>query len=193
MRVTPTELPEVLVVEPRVFGDERGYFLETFQARRYAQAGIPGPFVQDNLSFSRRGVLRGLHYQHPHGQGKLVWVLQGEVFDVAVDIRRGSPTFGRWVGVWLSAENRRQVWIPPGFAHGFCVVSETALFAYKCTDYYAPEAEGTVRWDDPDLGIAWPVRDPIVSPKDAAGLRLRDVPAERLPPYRRKEGRCGSW
>ncbi len=186
MRVTPTELPEVLVVEPRVFGDERGYFLETFQARRYAQAGIPGPFVQDNLSFSRRGVLRGLHYQHPHGQGKLVWVLQGEVFDVAVDIRRGSPTFGRWVGVWLSAENKRQLWIPPGFAHGFCVVSETALFTYKCTDYYAPEAEGTVRWDDPELGIAWPVSDPIVSPKDAAGLRLREIPAQRLPPYRRR-------
>ncbi len=183
MRVTPTDLPDVLIVEPRVYEDERGYFLETFQAHRYAQAGIPGPFVQDNLSFSRQGVLRGLHYQHPHAQGKLVWVLQGEVFDVAVDIRKGSPTFGRWVGVWLSAENRRQVWIPPGFAHGFCVVSETALFTYKCTDYYAPEAEGTVRWDDPDLGIAWPVSKPIVSPKDARGLRLKEIPAERLPPY----------
>ncbi len=183
MRVTPTDLPDVLIVEPRVYEDERGYFLETFQAHRYAQAGIPGPFVQDNLSFSRQGVLRGLHYQHPHAQGKLVWVLQGEVFDVAVDIRKGSPTFGRWVSVWLSAENRRQVWIPPGFAHGFCVVSETALFTYKCTDYYAPEAEGTVRWDDPDLGIAWPVSKPIVSPKDARGLRLKEIPAERLPPY----------
>ncbi|RMG87623.1 MAG: dTDP-4-dehydrorhamnose 3,5-epimerase [Candidatus Dadabacteria bacterium] len=183
MRVVETELPGVLLVEPRVFGDERGYFLETYQARRYAEAGIPGPFVQDNLSFSRRGVLRGLHYQHPHGQGKLVWVLQGEVFDVAVDIRRGSPFFGRWVGVRLSAENKRQLWIPPGFAHGFCVVSETALFAYKCTDYYAPEAEGTVRWDDPALAIDWPVADPVVSAKDAAGLRLAEIPPERLPAY----------
>ncbi|GAB4263307.1 MAG: dTDP-4-dehydrorhamnose 3,5-epimerase [Thermoleophilia bacterium] len=183
MRVVETELPGVLLVEPRVFGDERGYFLETYQARRYAEAGIPGPFVQDNLSFSRRGVLRGLHYQHPHGQGKLVWVLQGEVFDVAVDIRRGSPFFGRWVGVRLSAENKRQLWIPPGFAHGFCVVSETALFAYKCTDYYAPEAEGAVRWDDPALGIDWPVADPVISAKDAAGLRLAEIPPERLPAY----------
>ncbi len=183
MRVVPTEIPGVLVVEPRVFGDRRGYFLETFQARRYAEAGIAGPFVQDNLSFSQQGVLRGLHYQHPRPQGKLVWVLQGEVFDVAVDIRRGSPTFGRWVGVRLSAENKRQLWIPPGFAHGFCVVSETALFTYKCTDYYAPEAEGTIRWDDPDLGIGWPVAGPALSAKDAAAPRLREVPPERLPPY----------
>ena len=183
MRVVPTDLPDVLVVEPRVFGDHRGYFLETFQARRYAEAGIPGPFVQDNLSFSQRGVLRGLHYQHPHAQGKLVWVLQGEVFDVAVDIRRGSPTFGRWVGVRLSGENKRQLWIPPGFAHGFCVLSETALFTYKCTDYYAPEDEGTVRWDDPDLGIEWPVEEPALSAKDAAAPMLAEIPVERLPPY----------
>ena len=181
MRVEPTELPGVLILEPKVFGDARGFFTETWHARRYAEAGLPEAFVQDNLSFSQRGVLRGLHYQNPHGQGKLVYVLQGTVFDVAVDIRVGSPTFGRWIGVTLSAENRRQFWVPPGFAHGFCVTSETALFAYKCSDYYAPEHEGSVLWNDPAIGIAWPVESPTLSAKDAAALRLAEVDRARLP------------
>ena len=141
MNVIETKLPGVLIVEPKVFGDDRGYFFETWQKSRYEAMGIKGKFVQDNVSFSAHGVLRGLHYQHPHDQGKLVSVLQGEVFDVAVDIRVGSPTFGQWVGVHLSGDNYRQLWIPPGFAHGFCVLSDTALVAYKCTDYYAPGAE----------------------------------------------------
>jgi dTDP-4-dehydrorhamnose 3,5-epimerase len=180
MRIETTALTGVLVLEPRVFGDARGYFLETWNVRRYAEAGLPSGFVQDNVSFSARGVLRGLHFQQPHAQGKLVHVLQGEVFDVAVDIRPDSPTFGGWVGVTLSAESHRQVWIPPGFAHGFCVTSETALFAYKCTDYYCPECEGTVLWNDPDIGIVWPIEQPLLSAKDAAAPRLRDLPRERL-------------
>lgn len=183
MKVTATALPGVLVVEPQVFGDARGFFLESWNRRRYAAAGIDVDFVQDNLSRSARGVLRGLHFQYPHPQGKLVSVLEGEVYDVAVDIRPGSPDFGRWAAVTLSAQNRRQFYVPPGFAHGFCVVSEYALFAYKCTDFYAPEAEGSVRWDDPDLGIPWPVRAPRLSAKDAAAARLADWPAARLPPY----------
>jgi len=172
MQVTPTAIADVLLVQPAVHRDTRGHFLETFHAERYAQAGIPGPFVQDNLSFSRRGVLRGLHYQWPRPQGKLVHVLQGEVFDVAVDIRRDSPTFGRWVGATLSAENHHQLWIPPGFAHGFCVTSDTAQVAYKCTDYYLPENEHCLRWDDPTVNIVWPAVDntpPLVSTKDQAG------------------------
>jgi dTDP-4-dehydrorhamnose 3,5-epimerase len=163
----------MLLVQPQFHADARGYFTETFHAERYAQAGIPGPFVQDNLSFSQQGVLRGLHYQWPGPQGKLVYVLQGEVFDVAVDIRRGSPSFGRWVGVTLSAENHHQLWIPPGFAHGFCVTSDTALVAYKCTEYYAPENEHSIRWDDADIGIAWPVSAPLLSGKDAAAGSLQ--------------------
>jgi len=181
MSVTPTDLPGVLVVEPKAFGDARGYFMETWNARRYADLGLTLPFVQDNVSFSARGVLRGLHYQHPQGQGKLVQALLGEVFDVAVDIRPDSPAFGRWVGMTLSAQNRLQLWIPPGFAHGFCVTSETALFAYKCTAYYCPECEGSIRWDDPDIGIAWPIERPSLSAKDAEAPRLREVPPERLP------------
>lgn len=183
MRVTPLVLPDVLLVEPQVFGDARGYFAETFSAGRYAAAGIPGPFVQDNVSRSRRGVLRGLHLQHPHVQGKLVSVLDGEVFDVAVDVRVGSPTFGRWVGASLSAENHRQLYIPPGFAHGFVVTSDAALFAYKCTEYYHPETERTVRWDDPRIGIAWPVDDPLVSPKDQAAPLLHELEQAQLPRY----------
>jgi dTDP-4-dehydrorhamnose 3,5-epimerase len=179
--VTPLAIPEVLLVEPRVFGDARGYFVETFSAARYAEAGVPGPFVQDNVSRSRRGVLRGLHLQHPHAQGKLVSVLEGEVFDVAVDVRVGSETFGRWVGEYLSAENHRQVYVPPGFAHGFVVTSDHALFSYKCTDYYHPETERTVRWDDPCIGVAWPVDAPIVSEKDRAGVPLAEVPEALLP------------
>lgn len=170
MKVIETALPDVHIIEPRVFGDQRGFFMETWNRRRYEELGLPADFVQDNQSGSRRGVLRGLHYQIRQPQGKLVWVIAGEVFDVAVDLRRSSPTFGRWVGVTLSAENRRQLWVPPGFAHGFIVTSETAEFVYKCTDYYAPEHERCIRWDDPDLAIEWPLDEtPIVSEKDAAG------------------------
>ena len=183
MNVVETPLPGVLILEPKVFGDARGFFLETWNRRRHAEAGLPERFVQDNLSRSARGVLRGLHSQHPTAQGKLVSVLQGEVFDVAVDIRVGSPTFGRWAGVLLSGENIRQFWVPEGFAHGFVVTSESALFSYKCTDFYAPRDEVTVLWDDPDIGIDWPVASPTLSAKDAAGLRLKDVPPDRLPSY----------
>ena len=183
MKVIETKLPGVLIVEPKVFGDARGYFLESFQAARYAEAGMAGPFVQDNLSFSRRGILRGLHLQNPRPQGKLVQVLQGEVFDVAVDVRVGSPTFGQWEGVVLSQENARQLYVPPGFAHGFLVTGETALFAYKCTDYYAPQSEISVLWNDPDIGIEWPRIEPQLSAKDAAGLRLADIDSARLPKY----------
>ncbi|MCL5779512.1 MAG: dTDP-4-dehydrorhamnose 3,5-epimerase [Firmicutes bacterium] len=183
MNVLETKLPGVLIIEPDVFGDARGYFMETWQQARYAQAGLPGHFVQDNLSFSTRGVLRGLHFQNPNAQGKLVFVLQGEVFDVAVDIRAGSPTFGQWVGVTLSSENKRQLYIPEGFAHGFCVTSETALFAYKCTDFYNPAAEGGIIWNDPDIGIDWPVEKPVLSPKDNVYPKLKDISRERLPRY----------
>ncbi|MFY2557692.1 dTDP-4-dehydrorhamnose 3,5-epimerase [Corallococcus terminator] len=176
MKVTPLEIPELLLVEPKVFGDDRGFFMELFHAKRYADAGIPGPFVQDNYSRSARGTLRGLHFQEPQGQGKLVQVFVGSVYDVAVDVRRGSPTFGQWVALELSAENRRQLWIPPGFAHGFCVTSDTADFHYKCTTLYAPETERCVAWDDPDLAIPWPVSEPVMSPKDLRAPRLKDAP-----------------
>jgi dTDP-4-dehydrorhamnose 3,5-epimerase len=181
MNVEPTRLPGVVVVSPRVYRDPRGFFMETWNRERYADAGLPTGFVQDNLSESGRGVLRGLHYQHPGAQGKLLQVLRGEIYDVAVDIRRGSPTFGQWVGVVLSGENQRQIYVPEGYAHGFVVTSESALFSYKCTAPYRPQSEGTVLWDDPDLGIDWPVADPLLSAKDRAGLPLKDIPAERLP------------
>jgi dTDP-4-dehydrorhamnose 3,5-epimerase len=182
VKVIPTEIPGVLILEPKVFGDERGFFLETFHAKRYADAGIPGPFVQDNYSRSVKGTLRGLHFQEPQAQGKLVQVVAGAVYDVAVDIRKGSPTFGRWVGVELSAENKRQFWVPPGFAHGFCVLSESADFQYKCTALYAPENERAIIWNDPDLAIPWPISGaPKLSAKDAAAPRLKDAPM--LPVY----------
>jgi len=184
MHLIPTALPDVTLIEPRVFGDARGFFLETWSAAKYAAAGLPATFVQDNLSFSARGVLRGLHFQNPHAQTKLVTVLQGEVYDVAVDIRVGSPTFGQHVGVVLSEENKRQLYIPQGFAHGFCVTSETALFAYKCTDYYAPDCEGGILWSDADLGIAWPVERPALSGKDDKYPRLRDADRDKLPQFR---------
>jgi dTDP-4-dehydrorhamnose 3,5-epimerase len=190
MQVTKTEIPGVLIIEPKVWGDDRGYFYESFSAARYAEAGVRGEFVQDNVSYSRRGVLRGLHIQNPNSQGKLVQVLAGSVYDVAVDVRRGSPTFGRWVGVELSATKKNQIWVPPGMAHGFVVTSETAVFSYKCTNYYAPEHEFSVSWNDPDLGIAWPLEvigGPAkveLSGKDRAALRLKDIPQERLPPYK---------
>jgi dTDP-4-dehydrorhamnose 3,5-epimerase len=181
MNVRPTTLPEVLLIEPRVFGDARGYFLETFHAERYARAGIPGPFVQDNTSRSSRGVLRGLHLQHPHGQGKLVSVARGEVFDVAVDVRVNSPSFGAWAGERLSHENKRQLYIPPGFAHGFLVLSEDVLFVYKCTDYYHPETERTIRWNDPAIGIAWPMTDVTLSDRDRSAPLLAEVDPDSLP------------
>lgn len=183
MKVTPLRLPGVLRIEPKVFGDERGFFLETWQQARYAEAGVPETFVQDNLSRSRQGILRGLHLQHPHGQGKLVYVIEGEVFDVAVDVRVGSPTFGAWVGDTLSSETKRQLYIPPGFAHGFCVTSENAIFAYKCTEAYHPETELGVAWNDPALGIEWPIDSPTLSQKDAGFPRLADIPEAKLPRY----------
>ncbi len=183
MHVIETVLPGLRVVETDVFGDERGFFLETWQAERYAALGLPGHFVQDNLSRSARGVLRGLHLQHPHAQGKLVYVIEGEVFDVAVDVRVGSPHFGRSASVVLSGANHRQLWIPPGFAHGFCVLSEYALVAYKCTTPYRPGSELGVLWNDPDLAIAWPRADVVVAPRDQGFARLRDIPKAALPTY----------
>jgi dTDP-4-dehydrorhamnose 3,5-epimerase len=222
MKTLETELPGVIVVEPRVFGDSRGFFFEALHTARYRDYGIdlrpsaestktgggppgsgpigagrstgkpafaadgriahgPGP-VQINHSRSVRGTLRGLHFQNPHAQGKLVWVVAGTVFDVAVDVRRGSPTFGRWTGVELSAESHRQIWVPPGFAHGFCVLTDSADCLYACTDYYAADCEHTILWSDPDLAIRWPVTDPVLSEKDARAPRLRD--ATGLPSYR---------
>ncbi|HLM43347.1 MAG TPA: dTDP-4-dehydrorhamnose 3,5-epimerase [Archangium sp.] len=181
MKISETELPGVLLLEPKRFGDDRGFFMELFHAKRYSEAGIPGPFVQDNFSRSAKGILRGLHFQQPHAQGKLVQVFAGTVYDVAVDIRRGSPTFGKWVGVELSADNRRQLWVPAGFAHGFCVLSESADFHYKCTELYSPASEHGIAWNDPDLGIPWPVKSPLLSPKDSAAPRLKDAPV--LPDY----------
>ena len=183
MNVIQMELPGVLILEPQVFGDGRGYFLETWSIARYEEAGIVGPFVQDNVAFSRKGVLRGLHLQHPRSQGKLVQVLSGEVFDVAVDVRVGSPSFGRWVGNRLSEANHRQMYIPPGLAHGYCVLSETALFSYKCTDFYNPATEMGILWNDPQLNIDWLIAAPVVSPKDAGYPRLAEIPADRLPRF----------
>lgn len=180
MKVTPTALPEVLVLEPQVFEDERGWFVETYRADRYAEVGIRDCFVQDNHSRSRRGVLRGLHGQRRRPQAKLVRVVAGEIYDVAVDVRRGSPTFGRWVGVVLSAANRLQCYVPIGFLHGFCVLSEAAEVEYKCSDVYLPGDEIGVRWDDPVLAIAWPVESPTLSPKDAA-LPFLDTVHDLLP------------
>lgn len=185
MRISPTELPEVLLVEPTVHRDERGYFLEAWHAERFADAGLSATFVQDNHSRSRRATLRGLHAQIGKPQGKLVRVTCGEIFDVAVDIRVGSPTFGRSVGVRLSAENFRQLFVPEGFAHGFCVISETAEIQYKCTAFYAPETELTIAWNDPRLGIEWPIDEPLLSAKDRLGRRLDDLKEDELPRYPR--------
>lgn len=181
MNVIETPLPGCLIIEPKVFGDARGFFMENWNHARYAASDIGPDFVQSNLSRSARGVLRGLHYQWPNPQGKLVSVLEGEVYDVAVDIRRGSPTFGQWTGVVLSAENKRQFWIPEGFAHGFVVTSEAALFTYLCTAPYDASADAGIAWNDPDIGIEWPVDEPALSDKDSAAPLLRDVAEERLP------------
>ena len=183
MKVETTGLPGLLLIEPEVFRDARGYFLETFRADGYAAAGIPGPFVQDNVSFSHAGVLRGLHFQNPNGQAKLVFALEGEIFDVAVDVRAGSPSFGRWTGARLSADSGRQLYIPRGFAHGFCVLSQTARVAYKCDALYDPGSELSVMWNDPDIGIEWPLAAPVLSKKDAAAPRLADIDRARLPRF----------
>jgi dTDP-4-dehydrorhamnose 3,5-epimerase len=178
MNVVRTEIPDVMIVEPKVFGDERGFFFESFNAKAFREAtGVTLDFVQDNHSRSGRGVLRGLHYQLQQAQGKLVRVVSGEVFDVAVDIRKSSPTFGKWVGVHLSGENKRMLWVPPGFAHGFLVLSERADFLYKTTDYYLPSAERTIRWDDPGVGVKWPLHGmtPILSAKDTKGLEIGEA------------------
>ena len=177
MKATPTRIPDVLLIEPKVFGDDRGFFFESFNRCTFHEAtGLNVDFVQDNHSKSARNVLRGLHYQLAQPQGKLVRVTQGEVFDVAVDIRKGSPTYGQWVGEILSAENKKQLWIPAGLAHGFVVLSETAEFLYKTTDYYAPQHERCIAWNDPDLAIAWPIEgQPLLSPKDAAGAAFREA------------------
>lgn len=183
MKFVPTELPGLVVVEPTVHGDDRGMFMETWHRRRFAEAGLEAEFVQDNHSRSRKGALRGLHYQHPRGQVKLCRVIAGEVFDVCVDVRRGSPTFGKVSCTTLSAENHRMLWIPAGFAHGFYVLGENTEFVYKCSDFYAPETERGILWNDPALAIPWPAGTPVLSPKDAAHPRLADVPPEHLPPF----------
>ncbi|MBP2698835.1 dTDP-4-dehydrorhamnose 3,5-epimerase [Photobacterium lucens] len=178
MKVIETEIPDVKIIEPSVFGDERGFFMETWNQKKFEEevTGKPTQFVQDNHSKSKKGILRGLHYQTKNTQGKLVRVVSGEVFDVAVDIRKDSPTFGKWVGVYLSAENKRQLWVPEGFAHGFYVTSDEAEFVYKCTDYYNPIAEHSIVWNDPNIGIKWPVKkQPILSEKDKQGLLLNSV------------------
>lgn len=182
MNCIPTELPGVVIIEPDVHRDGRGFFLETYHERKYEQGGIRGPFVQDNHSSSVRGTLRGLHVQRSRAQGKLVRAVAGEMFDVAVDIRRGSPTFARWVGVVLSGDNFRQLYIPPGFAHGFCVLSDRVDVEYKCTDFYDPTDELALAWDDPQIGIEWPIEDPILSNKDRAAPCLAEV-LDRLPRY----------
>jgi len=180
MIIETTPLAGLLLVKPDVFGDERGFFQETWNLRRYTEAGLDRHFVQDNLSLSRKGILRGLHFQNPGPQGKLVFVLQGEVFDVAVDVRTDSPTFGQWHGVTLSADNHHQLFVPEGFAHGFCVTSETALFAYKCTDFYNPKAEFSLLWNDPDIGIEWPITKPELSGKDKNGQPLSEFSRDLL-------------
>ena len=179
--ITKTELAGVLVIEPAVYGDSRGFFLETFNQKRYAEAGLDRRFLQDNHSRSSRGVLRGLHYQLNHPQGKLVMAIKGEIFDVAVDIRRGSPTFGKWVGVNLSEENHKQLFVPEGFAHGFCVLSETADVIYKCTEVFTPGDDYGILWSDETVGIDWPISEPSLSEKDAKNPRLAEVDTNLLP------------
>ena len=184
IKYTETDLPGVLLIEPRVFKDSRGFFMETFHQKKYAEAGIDHAFIQDNYSHSTRGTLRGLHYQLEHPQAKLVYVIKGEIYDVAVDIRRGSPGFGKWTGQYLSCKNKRQIFIPEGFAHGFCVISETADVLYKATDLYKPDDEYGVLWSDPTIRIDWPIKVPIVSDKDKQFPGLQDVPEQHLPIYK---------
>lgn len=182
MIITETKIPGLQVIEPDVFSDSRGFFMETWNSFRYHEMGIDAEFIQDNLSFSAKDSLRGLHFQNPGGQGKLVYVLQGEIFDVAVDIRTDSPTFGQWLGMHLTADNKKQLFIPSGFAHGFYVTSDTALLAYKCTEKYMPHNEMSIAWNDPDIGIDWPiVKEPILSEKDTTARLLQDIPKSKLP------------
>ncbi len=183
MKVLNTSLSGVLIIEPRAFEDKRGFFMETYHQKRYIEVGLDLPFVQDNLSHSIRGTLRGLHYQLKHPQAKLIQVIKGAVFDVAVDIRQGSPSFGQWTCVHLSDENKLQLYVPEGFAHGFCTLSDTAIVMYKCSDFYDPDSEGGVLWSDPDLGIDWPMDDPLLSDKDNKYPCLKDVPPEHLPVF----------
>ncbi len=180
-RFLKTALPGVILIEPDISRDERGFFMETYHKRRYAEGGIDCLFVQDNHSHSHRGTLRGLHYQLNHSQAKLIYMSRGEIFDVAVDIRRGSPTFGKWVGAYLTGENGRQIYIPKGFAHGFCTLSETADVIYKCTDFYSPGDEYGILWSDPDIGIEWPDKNPLLSKKDSRNPRLSEIPKDLLP------------
>jgi dTDP-4-dehydrorhamnose 3,5-epimerase len=183
LKITKTNLSGVLIFEPDVFEDGRGQFLETWSKLRYEQGGINLEFVQDNVSYSCKGTLRGLHFQHPHSQGKLVQVLVGEVFDAVVDIRVGSPTFGGSFSITLSGEDHKQMYVPPGYAHGFCVLSENAVFSYKCTDYYESSCEGGILWNDPDLGIKWPIENPLLSEKDASYCQLKDIDSSLLPRF----------
>ena len=184
MKVIETALPGVLILEPKVFGDSRGFFYESYNKASYREAGITSDFIQSNVSRSAKGVLRGLHYQWPNPQGKLVSVREGEVYDVAVDVRRGSPTFGQWAGVMLSADNHRHFWIPEGFAHGFCVLSDFATFTYQCTALYDAAADAGIRWNDAAVGIDWPLSDPLLSDKDAKAPLLADVASDRLPVFK---------
>jgi len=186
MKILSTSLPDVFIVEPAVFKDQRGFFMEIYHQRKYTALGTEPVFVQDNLSHSLHGTLRGLHYQLNKAQAKLIQVLEGVIFDVAVDIRRGSPSYGQWDGVHLSDENQRQVFVPQGFAHGFCVLSEKASVLYKCTDFYAPDDEGGILWSDPDIAIDWPIANPLLSDKDSRLPYLADVPPERLPLYKER-------
>ena len=181
MKIIDIDIQGPKIIEPDIYPDARGFFCETYNQKRYADHGIDVRFVQDNLSSSQKGTLRGMHFQHPHTQAKLVQVIQGEVLDVIVDIRRNSPTFGKWAGVVLSAEKKRQFFVPEGFAHGFCVLSETALFNYKCSDFYAPDCEKGILWSDPAIGIDWPVKDPILSDKDNKYPCLSDISIDDLP------------
>ena len=180
MNVDSTPLDGVLLVTPQVFGDDRGFFMETYNQAKAAESGLPTEFVQDNHSKSSKGVLRGLHFQYPMWQGKLVRVVQGEIFDVAVDIREGSSTYGKWVGYYLNDQNKQQLYVPEGFAHGFVVTSDTAEVVYKCTQLYAPEQEGSLLWNDPEIGIDWPIAEPLLSDKDKVGLHLKDLPAMQV-------------
>ena len=182
-KFSQTELPGVMIVEPEVFEDERGFFLETFHGRKYADAGVNPSFVQDNHSHSKNGVLRGLHYQVRHPQAKLIYATSGEIFDVTVDIRRGSPTFGKWTSTILSAGNKRQIFIPEGFAHGFCVLSESADVTYKCTDFYYPDDDRGILWSDPTIGIKWPIAEPVLSAKDSSYPQLSGISEDELPLY----------
>jgi dTDP-4-dehydrorhamnose 3,5-epimerase len=186
MNIIPTALEGVWLIEPDVYSDHRGFFMETYHRKRYQASGIQAVFVQDNLSQSSRSTLRGLHYQIRRPQAKLVQVISGEIYDVAVDLRPESPAFGKWVGVFLSGENKKQLFIPEGFAHGFCVLSDTAFFSYKCSDFYAPDDEGGLLWSDPDLQIDWPVTHPLISKKDRGFPRLSDIPKEKLPSERKR-------